>query len=263
MTDDIRRLEAEVEAAGRALADHPVFAAVDTRQALHLFMSWHVFAVWDFMTLLKRLQRDLTTTTLPWTPPAHPEAARLVNEIVLGEETDVAPGGRHLSHYALYLEAMREVGADTRPIERAVAALAAGTDPFAALDAAGLEAGPATFVRATLETALHGSLPEVLGSFFHGRENVIPDMFRTLLARWRIPPERVPVLVFYLDRHIELDSGEHGPAARAMIRDVVGDDVAGRLAVLRAARAAIDARHRFWDALLDRLAAGSRPAAAE
>jgi hypothetical protein len=232
--------------------------------ALRTFMTWHVFAVWDFMTLLKRLQRDLTTTTLPWTPPAHPRAARLVNEIVLGEESDIAPGGGHASHYDLYLAAMREVGAETATIEALVARLAAGEDPIGALEAAGVDPGPAAFVRSTLETALGGSLPQVLGSFFYGRENVIPDMFRGLLARWRIAPETVPVMVFYLERHIELDSGEHGPAAEAMISDIVGDDPAGTVELLRAARDALAARHRFWDDLALRLAADrARPAAAE
>lgn len=262
MNDAIRALEADIAGAHRALADHPVFAAVDTIEALRTFMSWHVFAVWDFMTLLKRLQRDLTTTTLPWTPPAHPEAARLVNEIVLGEETDIAPGGRHLSHYGLYLEAMAEIGADAGPVTRFVDLLGRGVDPERALDAGRLDAGPAAFVRSTLATALRGSLPEVLGSFFHGRENVIPDMFRALLTRWRIDPKTVPVMVFYLERHVELDSGEHGPAAAAMIREIVGDDEEATLALLRAAREAIDQRRRFWDALLIRLAAPSRAAVA-
>ncbi len=254
MSEEIDALRAEIAASHRALAVHPVFSAVEDVAALRTFMSWHVFAVWDFMSLLKRLQRDLTTATLPWTPPAHPKAARLVNEIVLGEETDEAPGGRHASHYELYLEAMREVGADTSPIEAFVAALAAGGDPYRALEAADIEAGPDAFVRTTLATALGGTLPQVLGSFFWGRENVIPEMFRGLLAGWRVDPTTVPVMTYYLERHIELDSGEHGPAAEAMIDEIVGGDPAATLELLGAARDALAARLRLWDALADRLA---------
>lgn len=240
---------AGLERAHAALGEHPVFASVVTLDDLRRFMAWHVFAVWDFMTLLKRLQRDLTTVTLPWTPPPNPEAARLVNEIVLGEETDLAPGGRHLSHYELYLEAMREVGADTGPIEGFVAALARGVAPEAALEAAAIDAAPARFVRSTLATALHGSLPEVLGSFFWGRESVIPAMFRALLARWRIDPATVPTLTFYLERHIELDGDEHGPAALAMIEAIVGADPAANAAMIAAARSAVAERHALWTAL--------------
>lgn len=249
MNDDISTLRDDLERAHAGLGEHPVFAAVVTLDDLRLFMSRHVFAVWDFMTLLKRLQRDLTTVTVPWTPPRDAEAARLVNEIVLGEETDLAPGGRHLSHYELYLEAMREIGADTGPIERFVGALASGADPDAALIRAGVPSGAARFVRATLKTALDGTLPEVLGSFFWGRESVIPAMFRALLARWRIDPASVPTLTFYLERHIELDGDEHGPAALAMIERIVGDDPAAGRAMLRAARVAVADRHTLWDAL--------------
>jgi hypothetical protein len=262
LTEEIAALRAEIAGAHDALATHHVFTAVEDVAALRTFMSWHVFAVWDFMTLLKRLQRDLTTTTVPWTPPAHPEAARLVNEIVLGEETDEAPGGRHASHYELYLEAMREVGADTTPIEGFVSALTTGVDPYRALEAVDLEAGPAAFVRTTLDTALHGTLPEVLGSFFYGRENVIPEMFRSLLAGWRVDPTTVPVMTYYLERHIELDSGEHGPAAEAMIAEIVGDDPVSTRELLGAARDALAARRRLWDALADRLAAGRTDRAA-
>lgn len=262
MPTDLASLRDALTREHAALADHPVLAAIETLDDLRLFMSVHVFAVWDFMTLLKRLQRDLTTTTLPWTPPANREAARLVNEIVLGEETDLAPGGRHCSHFELYLEAMREIGADTRPIERFVAALAADRDPATALVEAEVPAAAARFVRATLATALAGTLPEVLGSFFHGRESVIPAMFRSLLSRWRIDPEEVPTLVFYLERHIELDGEEHGPAARAMIDAVVGTDAVAEAALLRAARAAVGERRALWDAVRARVGAAARVASA-
>ena len=100
------------------LCSHPLFEEITSLGKLQLFMENHVFAVWDFMTLTKRLQRDLTCTQLPWLPPSDPQAARLINEIVLGEESDEHPRRGHCSHFELYREAMLEVGASTHAIDK-------------------------------------------------------------------------------------------------------------------------------------------------
>jgi len=252
MTGPIEALQAQIAEEYAAVSKHPVFDALETIEDLRLFMERHVFAVWDFMSLLKRLQRELTTMSLPWTPPPSVIAARHINEIVLGEETDDAPGGRHMSHYELYVESMREVGANPAGVEKLMDLLRRGDSIEAALDKAAADPAAARFVTATINTALKGSLPQVLGSFFYGRENVIPHMFRRLLERWKIDGSKAPVFVFYLERHIELDSERHGPLAEGIIAELVKDE-ASQLELLDAALAAVRERHRLWDGVLGRL----------
>jgi hypothetical protein len=253
LTEDLDALRAAIDAEQDLLARHPLFAELQTLGDLRAFMEWHVFAVWDFLSLLKRLQRDLTCVTLPWTPPANPRAARLINEIVLGEESDRTPDGGALSHFELYRAAMIEVGADTGCIDAFLDCLAQGVALEAAIARAGVPAPVASFLRGTLRTAQQGSLEQVLGSFFHGRENVIPRMFAGLLDNWGVTREAAPLFVYYLDRHIALDSEEHGPAGEALITELVGEDEARQEALLSAALAALKQRGQLWDGLLSHL----------
>lgn len=97
-------------------------------------MSWHVFAVWDFMCLVKRLQRELTSIELPWLPSATPVATRMINEIVLAEESDETPDGISMSHLELYLLSMKDAGADTGQIEEFIAWLRTGKPVNRALE---------------------------------------------------------------------------------------------------------------------------------
>jgi len=108
-------IHSRTEAVRLRLLQHPIYQRVDRPAAIRTFLESHVFAVWDFMSLLKRLQRDLTCVTLPWMPVGNPEVRFLINEIVCGEESDLGPEGRRSSHFELYHRAMREAGAVCRP----------------------------------------------------------------------------------------------------------------------------------------------------
>lgn len=228
---------------------HPVFKEVRSVQHLRLFMAWHVFAVWDFMSLVKRLQHEFTSLSLPWTPPSRPAAARLLNEIVLGEESDETPFGTHASHFDLYILAMKEVEVDCSQIEHFVELIRANISVDLALKMVNAPAAIATFVQGTMQTANAGSVTEVLGSFLYGREDAIPQMFKTLLSDWSVPESETQTFVYYLQRHIELDGDSHGPAAVQLVDEITQGNESKLVELYGAGISAIEQRIALWDAL--------------
>ncbi len=243
-------LETERDELRAGLRSHPLFSAIREPADLRKFMQVHVFAVWDFMSLAKRLQRDLTALSLPWLPPRNPEAARLINEIILAEESDIGPNGEAASHLDLYLGAMEEVGADTAPFRQFIDAQRRGVDWNQALEAPGIPAVARDFVRGTLNTATTGSTLQTMASFFYGRESVIPDMFQGLLDRWGLTDQSAPMFVYYLRRHIQLDGEAHGPAAERLLAGIAAGQSEALLSARTAAREALSARHQLWDGTL-------------
>lgn len=236
------------------LLKHPVYAAIDTPEKVKVFMQHHVFAVWDFMSLLKRLQRDLTCTDVPWMPPKHANYARFINEIVLGEETDEDGRGGYISHFDLYLEAMRQCGADTRPIERFLQELSAGQDPLTALRLVEVPQTVYQFVQQTLELAQHGESHQVCAAFFFGREDIIPDMFQVLVDEVSTKGQEVDRLVYYLNRHIELDGDEHGPLAEKLLQHLCGNDPQRLREAEETAIRSLRSRVELWNGVLAEIA---------
>lgn len=256
---DISSCETAIAPARAALLNHPVFAETSDLNRLRTLMESHVFAVWDFMSLLKRLQIDFTCIRVPWTIPVNRGAARILNEIVLGEESDIGLDGMPVSHLQLYLLAMEEVGADTGRFSRFHELVEQGDDTDRALMTVGAPQHVRDFVAHTMRVARSGSTPEVLANFFFAREDLIPRMFSILLQRWSIDPESVPVFTFYLQRHIEVDSGDHGPAVRKVIESylAVGEEVFH--GVVDAALRGIRARSALWDGVLHDFRMPGRP----
>ena len=232
-----------------ALLNHPLYAEVGSLSRLRGFMQMHVFAVWDFMSLVKRLQSELTSNSLPWMPPHSGDLARFTNEVVLGEESDLGPDGKPISHFELYLRAMDEVGADTADIRGFMAQLALGARLQDVLEDLNIPAGVRDFVTETLGCAIHGSLVEVASFFFFGREDIIPEMFDRLLRLWANAKAEVPNFVYYLERHIELDGGSHGPWAQEMLTTLAGHRESNWQEATSAAKRAITSRIQLWDSV--------------
>jgi hypothetical protein len=237
----------------RQIEGHALYRDIQSVEDLRCFMQMHVFAVWDFMSLLKSLQNSLTSVSIPWVPSPYPTSCRLINEIVLGEESDTYRDG-HRSHFEIYLEAMREAGADTGPIRSLMAELRDGSPLEEALGTAAVPEAAQIFVRSTF-SAIHPDKPHVTAAAFtFGREDLIPAMFLKIVRDLRLGFAGLAEFEYYLERHIEVDGDSHGPMALRMLEDLCGEDESRWTEAADAARNALEARLKLWDAIRARIA---------
>jgi hypothetical protein len=235
----------QIEYHRSVLEKHPLLTLnyIQTIEDLRIFMENHVFAVWDFMSLLKTVQHNLTPSSTLWLPNDgnRSDAARMINEIVLCEETDVSYDGRSsISHFDLYLQAMLEIGANTTKI-------------MAYLDevkATGVTSHAPETVRAFVNStfdAIDKGPHCAAASFAYGRETVIPAMFQRILKQINILESDAPKFHYYLVRHIEVDGDEHGPASENLVNYFCKTDPILIYEAEQAAIAAIKARIKLFD----------------
>lgn len=230
---------------------HPIYQELGDIDALRFFMEQHVFAVWDFMCLLKELQRRLVSTSAPWFPPSDPEGAQLIARIVLEEEGDLTEDGLHYqSHYQLYLQAMEGVGANTQPIQYFLQQLESGLSLSQALENAPILSSTKRFVRTTFDF-FKKSTPELAAAFVYGREGLTAKMFLPWLRKIKAFPEfedksfQIEPLVYYLQRHIDLDQEDHFPQAKRLLSQLMDKTEEQWERVERAVRLALRVRQDF------------------
>lgn len=248
--DPIEFLQQEVATTRKLLLNNGLYFRLQSMADLRQFMEHHVFAVWDFMSLLKGLQRELTCVEVPWVPTANPATRRLINEIVLEEETDLDPQGQPTSHFELYMRAMEECGADTLPIRRLVAAVGAGRSVSQALTDAQAPDSVRQFVETTFRIIESGKAHAVAAAFTFGREDLIPAMFRQLVGELRDRfPGQLDTFVYYLDRHIQLDEEVHAPLAQQMVRELCADDPQRWQEAQQVTIECLEARMALWDGI--------------
>jgi hypothetical protein len=245
----ITKIEKELEPLRRKLTTHRLYELLTDIEDIRLFMERHVYAVWDFMSLLKALQQQLTCTTLPWKPAPEPSLARFINEIVLEEESDVNEKGVATSHFEMYLDAMKEVQADTSKVHALLQQIHSLEDMEAAIQP--LDAAEREFLRYTFQIIASGQPHKIAAAFTFGREDLIPDIFIEIIRQSEKENNSslYPKLAWYLNRHIELDGDEHGPLALRMIRELCGEDDQKWSEVLTVSKAALERRIGLWDGI--------------
>ena len=255
----IQNIKAQLAPIRKELVAHKVYKSLHTPEDVNTFLEHHIFAVWDFMSLLKALQRNLSCVEVPWVPQGTQQARRFINEIVLEEESDVDEQGNYVSHFELYLQAMKEAGASTTGIDMLIQTLHINQVKDAQSFLKTLEVLPLAknikaFLAFTFKVIASNQAHKIAAAFTFGREELIPDMFRGLIGDLSQRfPNKYNTLIYYLDRHIGLDEEEHGPLAEKLILDLCGNDPVKWKECLETAQQALQYRKLLWDSIVEAL----------
>lgn len=245
MNPKILEINKNIELYKEEIVNHPLYKKLNSVEDIAILMEHHVYAVWDFMSLLKALQSILTCTSSPWKPVGDTQIRRLINSIVLEEESDVDADGKPSSHYEMYLDAMKQSGANTSPIECFVKDVASNNIPL-------VGEGIDGFLKSTFDVIDSGEAHKIASAFTFGREDLIPDMFTAIVEEYNTN-NKLDKFVYYLERHIELDGGEHGPLALQLISDLCGEDEIKWKEVEETAIKSLIARKKLWDVVSNSL----------
>ncbi|RRO23200.1 DUF3050 domain-containing protein [Flavobacteriaceae bacterium 14752] len=255
MTQKSQYVLDQIEPLRRKLLNHDLYKYIETPDDLRIFTQYHVFAVWDLMSLLKKLQQQLTNINVPWTPSGKPEFTYLINDIVLSEESDLNSKGEHQSYFEMYLDAMEDLGASTAQIRNFTQQIQHGTDIFLVISASDLPKSVKSFLIFTFNTIHHKHTHDILSAFTFGREELIPDMFTEIIGniQKQFPDEKIEGLKYYFNRHIEIDADEHGPMAIKLLENLCEKDINKWESVEKTAEAALQKRIELRNSVLRKI----------
>lgn len=254
MNHNIVKINLSLDPIRKEIINHKLYQAITTIEDLRLFMEFHVYAVFDFMSLLKGLQRNLTCINIPWVPIGNAENRFLINEIVVGEESDIDFYGARKSHFEMYLDAMNQAKANTLKIDALLDKIKAGENIQSALNSSHTPQKAFEFVEFTFDTLKENKAHVLASVFTFGREDLIPSMFYSMVSDLdTINPNQISLFKYYLERHIEVDGGHHSLLALQMVESLCANDDKLWSEAEEIAISALQKRLGLWDAIYDEL----------
>jgi hypothetical protein len=254
MNETIEKLQKTIEPLRQEIINHKVYSVIKDVEDLKVFMKYHIYAVWDFMSLLKALQNNLTCTSVPWFPKGSADTRHLINEIVVGEESDVDLYGQRKSHFEMYLDAMKQCGADTTPIETFIEELKQTGNFERAFEKSSTPKEAKEFVEFTFKVIESDKNYLQSAIFTFGREDLIPGMFISIINDTHTNfPDSLSIFKYYLERHIEVDGDHHSHLALQMTSNLCGTNEQFWLEAQQTTIQSLQKRISLWDGVYQEL----------
>jgi len=252
MNSRIVQIKEKIQPIREQIVDHPLFSKINSIEDIQTFMQFHVYAVWDFMSLLKALQQQLTCTDSPWFPKGNANTRYLINEIVVGEECDLNSVGERKSHFEMYMDAMEQVNAPINRIVSFCESLQQSADFTTSYSMANTPLAAQSFVNFTFETIATKKDYLQAAIFTFGREDLIPNMFYSLVSELNERfPNQISQFKYYLDRHIEIDGDHHSHLSIEMMEQLCGDDQEKWKEAETFILLSLEQRKKLWDGVLE------------
>lgn len=278
----------EISGIQTRLLSHSMYSHLTDMDSLKILMSSHVFQVWDFMFLVKKMQHILQNNNkMPWIPPNNNQLTRFIQEIVLCEETDSfsklteITGKDSMSHLEMYLLGMENVGLETNSIKYMINEIQnyqsnanSNVDYSYNLDfdtiCGIIRKNRSSLVvnecldmfewnlKLSMESDIN-NLHLISAAFIFGRENIIPPMFEQVI---KFIPHTKETQVFwlYLERHIEVDGGSdthdeesHQELGSKLIKLLCNYDKNKWNQCLEIGVESLTRRYKVWDQVLEKI----------
>ncbi len=244
---EISQLRKQILFSRKRIINHPLFKIKMTKEQIALFMTYHVYAVWSFMSIVKALQMNICPVNLPWTPNENTSngLARLINEIIFSEESDEISKGLYLSHFEMYRKAMKVIGVSTSKIDCIINTIKKNGYSKSLLSNIEIPQSCKDFMTNDIKVAKSNNLAEIIGVFCIGKETIIPSMFKQIV---KSIPKSNKLLINYFHRHIDIDDTRHGPLAKKMLRVITKTKINEKKAY-ECGLKSLELRYKLWDEL--------------
>ena len=234
---EIIRLTNLIKVKIQKLSHHEIYGKLTSSVNINCFMSYHIFAVWDFMKLLKSLQNKMGIALQEQLAAYPSEIKKLIEEIVFAEESDLYPYGQPNKYFALYLQAISEIGVD----EDCLWSFLESQDNLHSL-----KPGIRELVESNLNIARTGTMEEIIAAFFCGREQLTAQIFTSIIKVLKQEGKECPILLGYIERLTQSNSHKR-PILAFKLLDYICNNKNDKIIALQAGLEALNLREQLWD----------------